>query len=112
MYCPYCGYGQLPSNAPCCYMCGHAGPYSSDPPSVTRSGLQRQRGECPHCRSRNSTSGADNLKNDVPVALLVSAFTLGMFLVFFIPYLLIRGATKHYNTNRYWCINCKHVWDE
>src|SRR6266851_144686 len=112
MFCSYCGYGQLPMDAPCCYICGKAPPYSTQPPSITRKGLPRLPGECPDCRSRNTTSGKDNLKNDIPVAILVSVFTPGAGIVFFIPYLLLRAATNYYAPNRYWCISCRNRWDE
>lgn len=112
MFCSYCAYGQLPMDAPCCYVCGHSGPYSTQSPSVTRKGLPRHPGECPQCRSRHTTSGRDNLKNDIPTAILVSVITFGTFLLFFIPFLLARAALKYYAPNRYWCCMCKHIWDE
>lgn len=112
MFCSYCGYGQLPTDAPCCYICGKPGPYSTQPPSITRKGLSRFPGECPECRSRHTTSGKDELKNDIPSAILISIFTVGAGVVFWIPWLLIRAALKYYDPNRYWCVTCKHVWHE
>ncbi len=112
MFCSYCGYGQLPSNAPCCYVCGKSGPYLTQSLYAARSGLLRLPGECPKCRSRNTVSGANDLKKALSVTVVVGIFTVGIGLIFTIPYMLFQAATGAYAPNRYWCVNCKHVWNE
>ncbi len=86
MFCSYCGYGQLPSNAVCCYMCGKPGPYFMQPLSIEKSGLPRLPGECPKCRSQNTVSGANDFKKALSVTVVVGIFTIGIGLIFTIPY--------------------------
>lgn len=112
MYCSYCGYGQLPSNAPCCYMCGKPGPYLTQHLFIERSEVPRFPGECPKCRSRNTVSGESDFKQALSVCIVVSLFTFGAGLIFAIPYMLFQAAKGAYASNRYWCVNCRNVWNE
>lgn len=112
MFCSYCAYGQLPMDAPCCYICGHSPPYSIQPLYIAKKGIPRLPGECPNCRSQYTASGRANLKEDISICIWGTLFTLGIGLIVFIPYVLVHIATRHYTPNRFRCSNCKHVWDE
>lgn len=112
MFCDYCGYGPLPANAPCCYMCGRSGPYSTQPPSITKRGLPRLSGQCPRCLSLNTVSGKENLKRDATSFIVLGIFTLGLGWLVFIPFMLYMVVAGYYIPNRYECIMCKHKWNE
>jgi ssDNA-binding Zn-finger/Zn-ribbon topoisomerase 1 len=112
MFCSHCGYGQLPSDAPCCYVCGNPGPYVTQPLFIERRAIPRLPGECPKCRSRNTVSGSKDFNQALSTILVLCIVTVGVGLIFAIPYMIFQAATGAYAPNRYWCVNCKHVWNE
>ena len=107
MFCSYCAYGQLPMDAPCCYICGHSPPYSSQPLYIAKKGISKLPGECPNCRSQYTASGRANIKEDISICIWGTLLTLGIGLIVFIPYVLVHIATKHYTPNRFRIISEK-----
>ena len=68
--------------------------------------------QCRNCGSFDTVSGKANLKRDLGLAIGLGILSLGIALVFIIPYMLWQLAVGNYIPDRYECIMCKHKWNE
>ena len=66
--------------------------------------------QCPRCRSFQTESGKDFLMSDIKTSLVGTLFTLGLVLLYYLPYMAIRAGRGIYNPTYRYCYNCENKW--